>query len=79
VIACQHGGMFSKLGLTTVRGCVTGWVISAVVLLVGLALVVTGLSPSVGIVVFVLGAVGTVIVTIGMLRVRANVPHREAD
>jgi hypothetical protein len=79
VIACQHGDMFSLLGLTTTRGCVTGWVVSAVVLLVGLALVVTGLSPSLGIVLFVLGAVGSVIVTIAMLRVRADVPQRKTD
>ena len=69
--------MFSLLGLTTIRGCVTGWVISAVVLLVGLALIFA-VNASVGIVLFVLGALGSVTVTIAMLRVRSNVtPGRQ--
>jgi hypothetical protein len=76
VTTWKHGGMFSALGLTTIRGCVTGWVISAVVLLVGLALVFT-VSPEIGIVLFVLGAIGSVVVTVAMLRVRSNVPPKE--
>ncbi|GLZ47446.1 hypothetical protein Acsp06_36310 [Actinomycetospora sp. NBRC 106375] len=69
-------GMFSALGLTTIRGCVTGWVISAVVLLAGLALIFT-VSPEIGIVLFVLGAIGSVVVTVAMLRVRSNVPPKQ--
>ena len=48
--------------------------ISAVVLLAGLVLVFTG-HGGVGIVLFVLGAIGSVLVTLGMLRLRSDVPH----
>ena len=68
-------GMFSALGLTTVRACAVGWAVSAAVLLIGLALVLT-VSPEIGIVLFVLGAVGSVVVTLAMLRVRSDVHHR---
>jgi hypothetical protein len=33
-------------------------------------------SPEIGIVLFVLGAVGSVVVTLAMLRVRSDVHHR---
>ena len=69
-------GMFSALGLTTIRGCVIGWAVSAVVLLVGLVLIFT-VSPEVGIVLFVLGAIGSVVVTVAMLRVRSKVPPKQ--
>lgn len=61
--------MFSALGLTTMRGCVIGWVISAVLLVAGLFLV---FSPNsvLGIVLFALGVVGIVLVTLAVLRVR---------
>jgi hypothetical protein len=71
-------GMFSSLGLTTIRGCVTGWVISAVVLVVGVVLVFTG-HPGIGIVLFVLGAIGSVLVTLGMLRLRSGLHDRREN
>lgn len=62
-------GMFSALGLTTMRGCVIGWVISAVLLVVGLLFV---FSPNsvLGIILFTAGAVGVVTVALAVLRVR---------
>ncbi|MDD7942780.1 hypothetical protein PHK61_30635 [Actinomycetospora lutea] len=61
--------MFSALGLTTMRGCVIGWVISAVLLVVGLVFTFTP-NPAVGIVLFALGVLGIVLVTLAVLRVR---------
>jgi hypothetical protein len=62
-------GMFSALGLTTMRGCVIGWVISAVLLVVGLVFTFTP-NPAIGIVLFALGVAGIVLVTLAVLRVR---------
>ena len=45
------------LGLTTMRGCVIGWVISAVLLVVGLVFTFTP-NPVIGIVLFAVGVVG---------------------
>ena len=64
-------GMYSALGLTTMRGCVIGWVISAVVLIAGLVLTFTP-NPAIGIVLFTLGAVGVVTVALALLRVRQH-------
>ncbi|WP_433026333.1 hypothetical protein [Actinomycetospora sp. CA-053990] len=61
--------MFSALGLTTMRGCVIGWVISAVFLVVGLVFTFTP-NPVIGIVLFAVGVVGIVLVTLAVLRVR---------
>ncbi|MDD7921720.1 hypothetical protein [Actinomycetospora callitridis] len=61
--------MFSALGLTTMRGCVIGWVISAVLLVVGLVFTFTP-HPVIGIVIFAVGVVGIVLVTLAVLRVR---------
>ncbi|WP_328306480.1 hypothetical protein [Actinomycetospora sp. NBC_00405] len=61
--------MYSALGLTTMRGCVIGWVISAVLLVVGLVFTFTP-NPVVGIVIFAVGVVGIVLVTLAVLRVR---------
>ncbi|MEJ2861913.1 hypothetical protein [Actinomycetospora flava] len=63
--------MFSALGLTTMRGCVIGWVISAVLLVAGLFFV---FSPNsvLGIILFTVGAVGVVTVALAVLRVRRD-------
>jgi hypothetical protein len=63
--------MFSALGLTTTRRCMIGWVISAVVLIVGLVFTFTP-NPVIGIVLFTLGAVGVVSVALALLRVRQH-------
>lgn len=67
-------GMFSALGLTTMRGCVIGWVISAVLLVAGLFFV---FSPNsvLGIILFTVGAVGVVTVALAVLRVRRGQAH----
>ena len=62
-------GMYSALRLTTMRGCVIGWVISAVLLVVGLVFTFTP-NPVIGIVLFAVGVVGIVLVTLAVLRVR---------
>lgn len=64
--------------LTTIRGLVIGWAISAVLLLAALAMVFTG-HPGIGIVLFAIGALGTVTVTLGMLRQRANLRERSPE
>jgi hypothetical protein len=51
------------------RGCVIGWVISAVLLVVGLVFTFTP-NPVIGIVIFAVGVVGIVLVTLAVLRVR---------
>jgi hypothetical protein len=61
--------MYSALGLTTMRGCVIGWVISAVLLVVGLVFTFTP-KPVIGIVLFAVGVAGIVLVTLAVLRVR---------
>lgn len=72
------GPMFAVLGLTSIRGLMAGWAVSAVLLVAGLALVLTG-TPGVGFALFVLGAIGSVVVTIGMLRHRAAISRRERE
>ncbi|GAA4729346.1 hypothetical protein GCM10023199_02350 [Actinomycetospora chibensis] len=62
-------GMYSALGLTTMRGCVIGWVISAVLLVVGLVFTFTP-DPVIGVVLFAVGVAGIVLVTLAVLRVR---------
>ncbi len=68
--------MLSMLGLTSIRALMIGWAISGVVVIVGLALVLAG-QVGVGFVVFVLGAVGSIIVTWGMLRLRSAAARAE--
>lgn len=63
--------MLSALGLTTIRRCVVGWVISAVLLVAGLVLTFTP-RPAFGIVLFALGVAGIVLVTLAVLRIRRN-------
>ena len=67
--SCQHGGHVLGARSDHVRGCVIGWVISAVVLVVGLVFMFTP-NPVIGIVLFALGVVGSVLVTLAVLRVR---------
>lgn len=62
-------GMYSALGLTTMRGCVIGWVISAVLLVVGLVFTFTP-DPVIGVVLFAVGVAGIALVTLAVLRVR---------
>ncbi|WP_018331942.1 hypothetical protein [Actinomycetospora chiangmaiensis] len=56
---------------TPIRLLLGGWVLAAVLLLVGLALVLTGASVVVGFVVFILGVILTMGVAVNLLRVRA--------
>jgi bacteriorhodopsin len=61
--------MLSMLGLTSIRSLVIGWAISGVILVVGLALVLAG--HGVGFILFIVGAIGSIVVTWGMLRLRS--------
>ena len=57
--SCKHGGMYSACsGSPRCARCVIGWVISAVLLVVGLVLMFTA-EPGVGIVLFAVGVVGS--------------------
>lgn len=49
-----------------------GWVVAAVLLLAGLALVLTGASTALGFVLFVLGMILTMGVSVNLLRLRAG-------
>jgi hypothetical protein len=62
--------MLSMLGLTSIRSLMVGWAVSGVILVVGLVLVLSG-YVGVGFVVFIVGAIGSIIVTWGMLRLRS--------
>jgi len=70
--------LLAAVGLTTMRSLVLSWIVSGVVLLVGLLLVVTGASTGVGFVLFVLGAAGVLMVAFGMLSLRAAERDRGA-
>ena len=63
--------LLAALGLTTIRSLVLSWIVSGVVLIAGLLLVVTGASTGVGVALFVLGALGVLVVAFGMLSLRA--------
>ena len=65
----------TALGLTNVRSLMVAWAVSAIVLVVGLVILLTGGSKT-GFVVFVLGAAGSLMTAFFMLRLRANVPRR---
>ena len=62
--------VLTSIGLTTVRSLMVCWALSAVVLILGLVLVLTGSTT--GFVLFVLGAAGSMLTTFGMLRLRAG-------
>jgi hypothetical protein len=61
----------TRLGVSQMRLLIGGWVLAAVLLLVGLALVLTG-STIVGAVVFFLGVIASMTVAVNLLRVRAG-------
>jgi hypothetical protein len=61
----------ARLGVSQMRLLIGGWVLAAVLLLVGLALVLTG-STIVGAVVFFLGVIASMTVAVNLLRVRAG-------
>ena len=67
--------MLEKLGLTTMRRHMIGWAISAVLVLAGVLLLVTG-STGLGLIIFVLGAIGSVVVTLGILRLRSGIDSK---
>lgn len=61
----------TRLGVSQMRLLIGGWVLAAVLLLVGLALVLTG-STIVGAVVFFLGVIASMTVAVNLLRLRAG-------
>jgi hypothetical protein len=61
----------SRLGISQMRLLIGGWILAAVLLLVGLALVLGG-STIVGAVVFLLGVVVSMTVAVNLLRLRAG-------
>ena len=62
--------LMSSLGLRTVRSLMVCWAVSAVVLILGLIIALTG--NSMGLVLFVLGAAGSLFTAFGMLALRAG-------
>jgi hypothetical protein len=61
----------SRLGVSQMRLLIGGWILAAVLLLVGLGLVLGG-STVVGAVVFLLGVVVSMTVAVNILRLRAG-------
>jgi hypothetical protein len=61
----------SRLDISQMRLLIGGWILAAVLLLVGLALVLGG-STIVGAVVFLLGVVVSLTVAVNLLRLRAG-------
>ncbi|NMO93100.1 hypothetical protein [Actinomycetospora sp. TBRC 11914] len=61
----------ARLGVSEMRLLIGGWVLAAVLLLAGLALVLTG-STIVGAVVFFLGVITSMTVAVNLLRLRAG-------
>lgn len=61
----------ARLGVSEMRLLIGGWVLAAVLLLVGLALVLTG-STVVGAIVFFLGVIASMTVAVNLLRLRAG-------
>ncbi|MCD2188008.1 hypothetical protein [Actinomycetospora soli] len=62
----------ARLRTTPMRLLVGGWVLAAVLLIAGLVLVLTGSAPAVGFVLFIVGVVLTMGVTVNLLRLRAG-------
>lgn len=62
----------ARVGTTPMRLLLGGWVVAAVLLLAGLALVLTGASTALGFVLFVLGVILTMGVSVNLLRLRAG-------
>ena len=61
----------SRFGISPMRLLIGAWVLAAVLLLAGLALVLSG-STVVGAVVFLLGVVVSMTVAVNLLRLRAG-------
>ncbi len=61
----------ARLGISQMRLLIGGWVLAAVLLLVGLALVLGG-STIVGAVFFFLGVITSMTVAVNLLRLRAG-------
>jgi len=61
----------ARLGISQMRLLIGGWVLAAVLLLVGLALVLSG-STVAGAVVFLLGVITSMTVAVNLLRLRAG-------
>ncbi|HEY2192122.1 MAG TPA: hypothetical protein VGH76_07445 [Actinomycetospora sp.] len=61
----------ARLGISQMRLLIGGWVLAAVLLLAGLALVLGG-STVVGAVVFLLGVITSMTVAVNLLRLRAG-------
>ena len=62
----------SRLGVSQMRLLIGGWILAAVLLLAGLALVVVAGSTVAGAVVFFLGVVASMTVAVNLLRLRAG-------
>jgi hypothetical protein len=62
----------ARVGTTPMRLLLGGWVVAAVLLLGGLALVLTGASTALGFVLFILGVILTMGVSVNLLRLRAG-------
>lgn len=60
------------------RTLLTGWAVSAVLLIVGVLMLLLTSATVPGAVVFVAGAIGSVVVTVGLLRARAALRDRES-
>ncbi|GAA4855658.1 hypothetical protein GCM10023201_57540 [Actinomycetospora corticicola] len=61
----------ARFATTPMRLLLAGWALAAVLLLAGLALVLTNASPLVGFVLFIVGVVLTMGVAVNLLRLRA--------
>ncbi len=61
----------ARLGISQMRLVIGGWILAAVLLLAGLALVLGG-STLVGAVVFFLGVITSMTVAVNLLRLRAG-------
>jgi hypothetical protein len=61
----------ARLGVSQMRLLIGGWILAAVLLVVGLALVLGG-STLAGCIVFLLGVVASMTVAVNLLRLRAG-------
>lgn len=64
----------SDMDPTRQRRLLAGWGASAVLLIAGILLLLLTSATAVAVVLFVLGVIGSVVVTLGLLRARASVP-----
>jgi len=66
----------TALNVPLIRALVMLWAVSGVVLVAGVVMLLIGAAPLLGLVLFIVGAVGTMFVAISLLRARANTPKR---